>query len=157
MASVKEQIESLARQNRRTREEIEAIERGKDTKATADRAAAGADWWDKTAFRQQVEQQTTSLRQSEKDILVQRKNTPASCCGWRTKKRRCRKNMTLLSLKWDEYETTRSQAESIAQPAEDVNQANRALGEVKGKSVRWVPSTWKRLKNTNRCPSDTSL
>lgn len=39
----------------------------------------------------------------------------------------------IISKMWDEYETTRSQAESIAQPAEDVNQANRALGEVKGK------------------------
>ena len=39
----------------------------------------------------------------------------------------------IISKMWDEYETTRSQAEEVVGPAEDLNQANRTLGEIKGK------------------------
>ena len=133
MASVKEQIESLAQQNRRTREEIEAIERGKIQKQQQI-GQLREQIADKTAFRQQVEQQTTSLRQSEKDILVQKEKYAGELLRLEDKKAAVQKEYdAIISKMWDEYETTRSQAESIAQPAEDVNQANRALGEVKGK------------------------
>lgn len=81
-----------------------------------------------------MEQQTTSLRQSEKDILVQKEKYAGELLRLEDKKAAVQKEYdAIISKMWDEYETTRSQAESIAQPAEDVNQANRVLGEVKGK------------------------
>ena len=133
MASVKEQIESLSQQNEQIRKEIEKIEREKSLKQERI-GQLREQIAEKTALRQQVEQQTTALRQSEKDILVQKEKYTGELLRLEDKKAAVQKEYdAIISKMWDEYETTRSQAEEVVGPAEDLNQANRTLGEIKGK------------------------
>lgn len=133
ISSVKEQIESLSEQNCRIREEIAVIER-ENAQKRQQIGQLREQITTQSALRLQVEQQTNALRQSEKDILIQKEKYAGELLRLEDKKAAVQKEYDIIISKmWDEYETTRSQAEAIAQPAQDINQANRALGEVKGK------------------------
>lgn len=70
---------------------------------------------EKTALRQQVEQQTTALRQSEKDILVQKEKYTGELLRLEDKKAAVQKEYdAIISKMWDEYETTRSRQRRLS-------------------------------------------
>ncbi len=133
LESVKERLENLSEHNRQIREEIASVHRQTEEKRNRI-AGCRQKIAEQTDLRQQIEQQTTSLRQREKDILVQKEKYAGELLRLEDRKASIQKEYDLIISKmWDEYEITRSQAEGIAQPAEDTNRSNRILGEIKGK------------------------
>ena len=133
LESVRERLEDLAEQNRQIREEIAFIQQQSEDRLKqiegCRKEIAG-----QTELRQQIERQTTVLRQNEKEILVQKEKYAGELLRLEDKKSAMQKEYDLIISKmWDEYEITRSQAQAAANPAEDVSQSNRLLGEVKGK------------------------
>ena len=133
IASVQDQILALTAQNDRLREEIAAAEQ--DAQAKQDQIRQKQEEIARqSALRQQVEQQTTGLRQQEKELLIQKEKYAGELLRMEDKVLAVQKEYdTIISKMWDEYEITRSQAEEIARPAEDLNQENRALAQIKSK------------------------
>ncbi len=84
--------------------------------------------------RAEIEKSTTQLRLSEKDLTSDREKISGELA--RLSERR--ENMTrecddVIKQLFDEYQLTRSEAENICQPVEDVAAAKKELSEVKSK------------------------
>jgi len=130
---IDEKIELLQQQNEEIRRKIEEnrLQTGqKREQIGACREKISA----QTEYRQQLEAETTQLRQSERDVIIRKEKYAGEILRLQDKKAAVQKEYdSIISKMWDEYEITRSQAESVAQPAEDVNRTSRQLGEVKGK------------------------
>ncbi len=85
-------------------------------------------------LRQQCEQRSTEVRVQEKDIVARKEQLARELARVEEKKFSLRGEYdSTIARMWDEYEITRSEAEAIAEPIEDMQKAQRNLSEVKSK------------------------
>lgn len=133
LQSMSQQIEDLRGANAAIEEEIvqmaaNSASMQEEMKIRRDQISQQA------ALRQQIEGETTALRQREKEWIIQKEKHGGELLRIQDKQASVQKEYdTIISKMWDEYEMTRSEAEGIAHPAEDFNKANRGLNELKGK------------------------
>ncbi|WP_312641968.1 chromosome segregation protein SMC, partial [Hydrogenoanaerobacterium sp.] len=86
------------------------------------------------SHRQQCEQRSTEIRVQEKDIMARKEQLARELARVEEKKFSLQAEYDgTIARMWDEYEITRSEAETIVQPIEDMQKAQRSLVEVKGK------------------------
>ena len=84
--------------------------------------------------RQLLEQKTVQLRAGEKDILSQRETLSGELARLEERKSSLQAAYDkMIASLWDEYELTRSQAETIAKPVEDENKTSTELNGCKNK------------------------
>lgn len=84
--------------------------------------------------RQRCEQRSTEIRAREKEIMARKEQLARDLARVEEKKFSLQAEYDgTIARMWDEYEITRSEAEAVAQPVEDMQRAQRALAEVKGK------------------------
>lgn len=82
--------------------------------------------------RSAFEAKTTSLRASEKQILERREQAARELVRVEEKKNMLQSEYDgLIKRLWEEYELTRSQADALAQPVEDLPKAQRELTQLK--------------------------
>ncbi len=86
------------------------------------------------AERDGSEREAQQLRQKERDMTAEREKLGGEVA--RLEERRenmLREYDDIVKRLFDEYELTRTEAEQIAKPVENVGEAKRTLGEIKGK------------------------
>ncbi|MEG0838180.1 MAG: chromosome segregation protein SMC [Hydrogenoanaerobacterium sp.] len=84
--------------------------------------------------RQQCEQRSTEIRLQEKDIMARKEQLARELARVEEKKFSLQAEYDAVIAKmWDEYELTRTEAEALAQPVEDMQRSLRTLSEVKAK------------------------
>lgn len=82
--------------------------------------------------RQECEQRSTETRAREKDIIARKEQLARDLARVEEKKFSLQSEYdAIIARMWDEYEITRSEAQAVAEPAEDLSAAQRALAEVK--------------------------
>lgn len=84
--------------------------------------------------RNQYEEESTHLRRVERDLSEQKEQMSSETV--RLEERHAalqREYDEIIAKLWDEYELTRSEAQTISQPIESVSKANAQLNSIKGK------------------------
>ncbi len=127
------QIEDYRRQNEEIGQAIEA-RRQQNTQERERIAALYSEIDTNNARRLSCEQQTTALRQSERELTAQRERVAAELVRLeeRYAAMKSEYDATVARL-WDEYELSKTQAAEIAVPMEDAAAAGRRLTELRGK------------------------
>ena len=84
--------------------------------------------------RDEIEKESYSLRQREKDKLSEREQASMELARLEERKIHLQNQYdSIISKLWEEYELTRREAEEIAQEIEDIPSANKRLSELKQK------------------------
>ncbi len=87
-----------------------------------------------SARRDEIDKESYSLRQREKDKLSEREQASMELARLEERKIHLQNQYdTIISKLWEEYELTRREAEEEAQEIEDIPSANKRLAELKQK------------------------
>lgn len=127
------QIGELERKNQEIRDSIEDLQR--KTRELRQQGQSGeAQIAALQESRQAAETSVTQLRQQERELQNQREAIGRDLARLEERKASVQKDYDdIIKKLWDEYELTRSEAENIAAPIEDIPKGQRRLAEIKNK------------------------
>lgn len=131
--AMREEARLLEEQNREIARKIEELSKNRD--ALRREARQCREQTEALSLRRQdMERASAVLRGREKEILVRKEQFFAEAERLAERKASLQVDHDGMVAKlWDEYELTRSEAEAMARPLKDPSQANRRLGELKGR------------------------
>lgn len=128
---IEERITALKEKNQRASEQIKTHRAEKETaqKEIADTATRIEELY---AQQSQLEKTLTEMRNQEKEYISQRERAAAEMQRCEEKRLSLQVDYDkLIARLWDDYNMTRSQAQEIAKPLEDMTRVNGRLSELK--------------------------